>query len=137
MDVFCANRISIDSSSSKHIAVNRDCFLLKSDGCVTLTLTSVLLDLLNNIRTQILVQMLKPYTRVRLAYLADRLNIEQDEVESLLIKCILNKQIHGRLDQIQGLVVLEQAQDMQRFDSLKQWTAQLDILQKHINQKIS
>eukprot|EP00730_Choanoeca_flexa_P017504 TRINITY_DN8442_c0_g1_i2.p2 TRINITY_DN8442_c0_g1~~TRINITY_DN8442_c0_g1_i2.p2 ORF type:complete len:447 (+),score=129.64 TRINITY_DN8442_c0_g1_i2:30-1370(+) len=94
-------------------------------------------DLLNNIRTQILVQMLKPYTRVRLAYLADRLNIEQDEVESLLIKCILNKQIHGRLDQIQGLVVLEQAQDMQRFDSLKQWTAQLDILQKHINQKIS
>jgi len=35
--------------------------------------------------------MLRPYTQVRLTYLAERLGIEVEEVERLLVKCILNK----------------------------------------------
>lgn len=46
------------------------------------------------------------------------------------------RQIHGRLDQIQGLMVLQQAQDTQRFESLKDWTEQLEKLQKSMTDKI-
>ena len=57
-------------------------------------------SLLKLIRTQVLVKLIKPYTRVKLASLASELNIEYDEVESLLITCILDGQILGKIDQV-------------------------------------
>lgn len=60
-------------------------------------------SLLKLIRTQVLVKLIKPYTRVKLASLAGELNIEYDEVESLLITCILDNQIQGKIDQVLSL----------------------------------
>ena len=60
-------------------------------------------SLLKLIRTQVLVKLIKPYTRVKLASLAGELNIEYDEVESLLITCILDNQIQGKIDQVLAL----------------------------------
>jgi len=57
-------------------------------------------SLLRLIRTQVLVKLIKPYTRVKLSSLADELNIEFKEVETLLITCILDGQIQGKINQV-------------------------------------
>lgn len=49
------------------------------------------LALLSNIRTQVLIKLIKPYTRVHIPYIATELNIEESDVESLLVTCILDE----------------------------------------------
>ena len=47
-------------------------------------------DLLKNIRTQVLLRLVKPYTRVKLDSLATILKIDSNDVENLLVVCILD-----------------------------------------------
>ncbi len=48
-------------------------------------------ELLRNIRTQVLVKMIKPYTSISLEFIAKCLNISIQDVESLLVSCILDR----------------------------------------------
>lgn len=48
-------------------------------------------DLLRNIRTQVLIKLIRPYKNIAISFIADVLNIETHEVESLLVSCILDK----------------------------------------------
>ncbi|KAJ8967242.1 hypothetical protein NQ317_010822 [Molorchus minor] len=48
-------------------------------------------DLLRNIRTQVLIKLIKPYTRIQIPFISTELNIDVSEVESLLVSCILDK----------------------------------------------
>ena len=57
-------------------------------------------DLLRNIRTQVLIKLIKPYTRIKIAFISGELNIEPSDVESLLVSCILESVIYGRIDQV-------------------------------------
>nr|CAG4643876.1 EOG090X04DO [Lepidurus arcticus] len=49
-------------------------------------------DLLRNIRTQVLIQLIKPYTRIHIPSISRELNVDVTEVESLLVSCILDKE---------------------------------------------
>ncbi|CAB4060898.1 COPS2 [Lepeophtheirus salmonis] len=60
-------------------------------------------DLLRNIRTHVLIKLIKPYTRIQIAFIAGELNIEPLDVESLLVSCILDSTIKGRIDQVNGV----------------------------------
>ena len=57
-------------------------------------------DLLRNIRTQVLIKLIKPYTRIQIQFISGELNIETGDVESLLVSCILDSTISGRIDQV-------------------------------------
>ena len=48
-------------------------------------------DLLRNIRTQVLIKLIKPYTRIQIPFISTELNIDVSEVENLLVSCILDK----------------------------------------------
>lgn len=48
-------------------------------------------DLLKNIRTEVLVKLIQPYTRVRIPFISRALNIPEEDVEELLVSCILDK----------------------------------------------
>ena len=63
-------------------------------------------DLLRNIRTEVLVKLLRPYTRVRLPFITQKLNLEPKEVESLLVSCILDGTIAGKIDQAENTLIL-------------------------------
>eukprot|EP00126_Sphaerothecum_destruens_P012999 Sdes_comp22245_c0_seq1m20741 len=52
-------------------------------------------ELLKNIRTQVLICLLKPYTRIRIPYISCELNIPVVDVESLLVSLILDSKIDG------------------------------------------
>lgn len=48
-------------------------------------------DLLRNIRTQVLIKLIRPYTRIQIPHISRELNIDEEDVENLLVSCILDK----------------------------------------------
>mmetsp|Transcript_29972 Transcript_29972/g.73782 ORF Transcript_29972/g.73782 Transcript_29972/m.73782 type:complete len:444 (+) Transcript_29972:46-1377(+) len=94
-------------------------------------------DLLNNIRTQVLVKTIKPYTRIKLPSIAKELNIPEPDVESLLVSLILDKMIVARIDQVNRMVILDQTDDTtNKYEALDQWREKLGLLHATIVNKI-
>lgn len=87
-------------------------------------------DLLKNIRTQVLTKFVKPYTRVRLDLISKELSLDIAEVEALLVSCILDKSIEGRIDQInQVLELTKHNQCNDKYSAMDKLTQQLSSLQ--------
>lgn len=94
-------------------------------------------DLLKNIRTQVLVKLIKPYTRIHIPFISKELNIDTNEVESLLVQCILDNTVHGRIDQENQLLELERmTAGGARFNALDKWSSQIDHLHVAVCNKI-
>ncbi|KAF7495977.1 COP9 signalosome complex subunit 2 [Sarcoptes scabiei] len=94
-------------------------------------------DLMCNIRTQVLIKLIRPYTRIRIPFIAKELNIDSNDVESLLVSCILDKVIKGRIDQINQVLVMENIQENQnRYAALEKWSNKISKLQQSIVFKI-
>ncbi|KAH9943987.1 PCI-domain-containing protein [Epithele typhae] len=85
-------------------------------------------ELLRSLRTQYLIDLIKPYTRLELSFLARQLNVDTDMVEELLIGLILEGRIEGRIDQVGMLLELESKQSLQkkRYGALEKWTTALE-----------
>ena len=60
----------------------------------------VVADLLRNIRTQVLIKLITPYTRIHIPFISKELNIDACDVESLLVSCILDRWVWWLLDSI-------------------------------------
>ena len=52
-------------------------------------------------RSQVVLRVIQPYTRVRIVFIAQQLNVPAGDVEQLLISLILDGRIKGRIDQVQ------------------------------------
>lgn len=62
-------------------------------------------DLLRTIRTQVLRNVIRPYTRISLQAIAKELNdIPVADVENLLVGLILDGTLEGQIDQVQGVL---------------------------------
>lgn len=85
-------------------------------------------ELLRSLRTQYLIDLIKPYTRLELSFLAKQLNVEVQEVEDLLIGLILEGKVEGRIDQVGMRLELETKQSLEkkRYTSLRKWTEALE-----------
>jgi len=95
-------------------------------------------DLLKNIRTQVLIKLIRPYTRIQISFISGELNIETSDVESLLVSCILDATISGRIDQVGGVLELNKtAEGTARYAALDKWTLQLNSLQKLVLNKMA
>ncbi|XP_063587014.1 COP9 signalosome complex subunit 2-like, partial [Penaeus indicus] len=87
-------------------------------------------DLLRNIRTQVLIKLIKPYTRIHIPFISNELNIDATDVEALLVQCILDNTIDGRIDQVNQVLELTRgAEGAARYTALDRWTNQLQYLQ--------
>merc|ERR1719489_88279 len=95
-------------------------------------------DLLRNIRPQVLIKLIKPYTRIQIKFISGELNIESCDVESLLVSCILDNTISGRIDQVSGVLELDQSSEgSARYVALDKWNNQLNNLQKLVVNKMA
>lgn len=115
--------------------------------------------MLSNIRTQVLIKLIKPYTRVHIPFIAKELNIEKSDVENLLVTCILDelvlyklsfiftflynfnllccRTIKGRIDQTNQVLTLTLVDSAtNRYAAIDKWTNQLATLNLSISQKI-
>jgi len=96
-------------------------------------------DLLKNIRTQVLLKILTPYTKIRIPFLASELNITPKDVEDLMVTLILDSKIRGRIDQVNQLLELESLKSSAywTYRSLDKWASQLQNLQGSLLSKLS
>lgn len=53
---------------------------------------------------QVLLKIIQPYTRVRIPFIAQKLNIPAPDVEQLLVTLILDGRVAGHIDQVGGWV---------------------------------
>ncbi|KAI0964297.1 hypothetical protein AcW1_001149 [Taiwanofungus camphoratus] len=85
-------------------------------------------ELLRSLRTQYLIDLIKPYTRLELSFLAKQLNVDKDEVEDLLIGLILEGKVEGRIDQVAMRLELDRKQSLEkkRYTALEKWTGALE-----------
>jgi COP9 signalosome complex subunit 2 len=61
-------------------------------------------DLLKNIRTQVLLNLIKPYTTITIPHISTELNIPETDVEALVVALILDERVDARVDQLAGVV---------------------------------
>lgn len=95
-------------------------------------------DLLRNIRTQVLIKLIRPYTRIAIPFISNELNIEPAEVESLLVSCILDNTIRGRIDQINQVLELEkESRTAMRYSAMEKWSNQIQSLQLAVINKMA
>ncbi|CDO73160.1 hypothetical protein BN946_scf185007.g215 [Trametes cinnabarina] len=87
-------------------------------------------ELLRSLRTQYLIDLIKPYTRLELSFLAKQLNVDHEEVEELLIGLILEGKVEGRIDQVAMRLELEPKHSLQkkRYAALEKWSGALDSI---------
>ncbi|TDL28184.1 PCI-domain-containing protein [Rickenella mellea] len=87
-------------------------------------------DLLRSLRTQYLIDLIKPYTRLELSFLAKQLNVDEAEVEEILIDLILEGKVEGRIDQVTMRLELDRRQTLERkrYVALTKWTEALEGL---------
>jgi len=95
-------------------------------------------DLLKNIRTQVLLKVITPYTRIGIPFIANEINITPAEVEQLLIALILDGQIDGHIDQMRQLLLLNQSSaEKAKYLAANKWATQLQQLQQTVLTKLA
>jgi COP9 signalosome complex subunit 2 len=87
-------------------------------------------DLLRNVRTQVLLRLITPYTRVRITTIASELGVAEREVEALLVSLILDGRVEGHIDQVNGLLELRGSGTgaARKYAGLDKWAVQLRSL---------
>jgi COP9 signalosome complex subunit 2 len=64
-------------------------------------------DVLKGLRTQYLIDLIQPYTRIGLDFLSKQLNLSVSEVEDLVATLILDARIVGKIDQVEKRLELD------------------------------
>jgi len=77
-------------------------------------------------------QMLKPYSNLRLDFIAGKLDISKDKIEQLLVELILDNYIAGRIDQINGVLLLDGETDEDKYRSMERWATQLQSVTQNL-----
>lgn len=90
-------------------------------------------------REQVLIALVRPYQRIRTAFVAKELKLEPDQVELLLVDMILDKRILGKIDQINGFLLLEgesKSVKTKTYDAINNWSTTLQSLSSNLTSKV-
>ncbi|MQL90215.1 hypothetical protein Taro_022791, partial [Colocasia esculenta] len=109
-------------------------------------------DLLKNIRTQVLLKLIKPYTRIRIPFISKvsrclfsdvdylavhtELNVPEKDVEQLLVSLILDNRINGHIDQVNRLLEhSDRSKGTRKYGAIDKWNTQLRSLYQTITNR--
>ncbi|KAJ3115332.1 hypothetical protein HDU96_000816 [Phlyctochytrium bullatum] len=88
-------------------------------------------DVLKNIRAQVIIKLIKPYTRIDISFVSKQLNIPGDDVEALLVALILDGRIDGKIDQInQRLELATKKSNTKYYTALEKLATNITNLHK-------
>jgi COP9 signalosome complex subunit 2 len=85
-------------------------------------------EVTRNMRTKAVVKLVAPYTRFRLDFIAKRLSISIPEVQDIVGFLILDKKLHGKINQDAGTVEIENRADLDRTRAVASWTGAIQSL---------
>lgn len=90
--------------------------------------------ILRSIRNQVIIQIIRPYKRIELSFLAGKVGVSTEEVEELLRLLILDRKLgrNGKVDRVGGLLVFDELygemEEIDRMDVLGTWEKSVDEL---------
>jgi COP9 signalosome complex subunit 2 len=76
-------------------------------------------EVTRNMRTKAVLKLIAPYTRMRLAWVAERLRISELEAQDILSYLIVDGRVHGRIDEHRGTVEIESSGDVERARAIE------------------
>ncbi|KAF1934013.1 PCI-domain-containing protein [Didymella exigua CBS 183.55] len=85
-------------------------------------------EVTRNVRTKAVIKLVAPYTRFTLAFIAKQLKISLPEVQEIVGFLIVDKRLHGKINQQNGTVEVESSTDMDRVQAMKEWSAAIGSL---------
>lgn len=85
-------------------------------------------EVTRNMRTKAVLKLIAPYTRFTLECIATKLNIAQSEVQDILGYLIVDKKVRGKIDQQKGIVEIEANSDIDRMQSMMEWSTAIGSL---------
>lgn len=96
-------------------------------------------DLLKNVRVQVLLLLVKSYRKIKLSFISAELGISEEDTESLIVSCILDGQIQGRLDQINQVLLItpEKNSKEKTYEGIDSFAAQIDKISRAICAKMN
>lgn len=94
-------------------------------------------DLLKNIRTQVLLKLIKPYTRIRIPFISQELNVPEKDVEQLLVSLILDNRVQGHIDQVNKLLECgDRSKGMRKYQAIDKWNTQLKSIYQTVSNRV-
>ncbi|KAJ3414073.1 COP9 signalosome complex subunit 2 [Chytridiales sp. JEL 0842] len=94
-------------------------------------------DVLKNIRTQVLVKLIKPYTRIDIPFISKELNVPSQDVEDILVGLILDAKVNGRIDQVnQRLELHSQSIDSKYYSAMEKWCDKIGTVSKTVIERV-
>ena len=91
-------------------------------------------ELLAKFRGQVLLKMIKPYTRISIPYCAKALKIPEDDLIKLMVALILDGKIDGRIDQIDKQLLMDDSmQDDTKYKAIGKWLNGIDKLDRKLS----
>jgi len=90
--------------------------------------------ILRSIRNQVIVQVIRPYKRIELSFLASKVGVTVEEVEELLRLLILDKKLgrNGKIDRVKKLLIFDElegeSEEIDRSRVLGTWQNSVDGL---------
>lgn len=85
-------------------------------------------EVTRNMRTKAVVKLVAPYTRFRLSFIAKQLDISVPEVQDIVGFLIMDKKLHGKINQEAGTVEIESRADLEGMRAVTNWTAAIRSL---------
>ena len=87
---------------------------------------------------QVLLKVIKPYTRISIGFIAREINISPPEVEQLLVTLILDGMIDGSIDQLSQQLLLNHSSAYKaKYQAAEKWATQLQTLQQAVLSKLA
>jgi COP9 signalosome complex subunit 2 len=94
-------------------------------------------EILSNIRTQVILNLIKPYTLVKLSFLSERLRITYTQLENLLVAAILDEKLHAKINEVDGTleILKEDGVNVKKATELQSWTKGVERLWHLIDER--
>jgi len=90
-------------------------------------------EILTKVRIEVIKEIIRPYTSLRLGYVSQTLNIGVKEVEGLIVRLILDSEVFAKVDQInQVMTLLGTAGEAGKYQSMEKWAKQLSAVSGHL-----
>mmetsp|Transcript_28988 Transcript_28988/g.89619 ORF Transcript_28988/g.89619 Transcript_28988/m.89619 type:complete len:455 (-) Transcript_28988:33-1397(-) len=94
-------------------------------------------SLRGRMREQVLLALLKPYTRVTLAFVARELALPEKDVEAILVDLILDERVDGKIDMLRKHLVLTQTKaEDKKYEALTKWGSALANLSQSFANRV-
>ncbi|CAF2164225.1 unnamed protein product, partial [Brassica napus] len=94
-------------------------------------------DLLKKVRTQVLLKLIKPYTKIGIPFISKELNVPEKDVTELLVSLILDSRIDGHIDEINRYLLRgDSANGRKLHKAVDKWNTQLKSLSMSITNRM-